>query len=90
MPGEYVTGYTGAGASKSDKKIGVVGLTLFNLRRLGIVDQLSMVGVNGRRFPDIRTHLAEKIEQVYKDMDVRCVSAFIGHDALFGHFLTLS
>lgn len=28
-------------------QVGVVGLTLFDLRRLGKVDQLSMVGVNG-------------------------------------------
>lgn len=66
-----MTGYTGSGASKSDKKIGVVGLTLFDLRRLGKVDKLSMVGVNGRRFPAIRQHLGEKIADVYKDMDIR-------------------
>ncbi|KAG8678950.1 hypothetical protein FRC12_023402, partial [Ceratobasidium sp. 428] len=45
--GEYTTGWTGSGASKSDKKVGVVGLTLFDLRRLGKVDQLGMVGVSG-------------------------------------------
>jgi len=35
--GEYTTGWTRSGASKSDKKIGVVALTLFDLRRLGKV-----------------------------------------------------
>jgi len=68
--GEYTTGWTGAGASKSDKKIGVVGLTLFDLRRLGKVDQLSMVGTNGGKFPAIRNHLQENIAEVYKDMDI--------------------
>ncbi|ESK98366.1 d-galacturonic acid reductase [Moniliophthora roreri MCA 2997] len=68
--GEYTTGWTGSGASKSDKKIGVVGLTLFDLRRLGKVDQLGMVGVNGKKFPDIRTHLKENIGNVYKDMNI--------------------
>ncbi|KAF7306669.1 GFO-IDH-MocA domain-containing protein [Mycena indigotica] len=68
--GEYTTGWVGTGASKSDKKIGVVGLTLFDLRRLGKVDQLSMVGVNGGKFPAIRQHLAENIGGVYKDMDL--------------------
>ncbi|EIM92666.1 D-galacturonic acid reductase [Stereum hirsutum FP-91666 SS1] len=67
--GEYTTGWTGSGASKSDKKIGVVGLTLFDLRRLGKVDKLGMVGVNGNKFPAIRQHLNENIGQVYKDMD---------------------
>lgn len=68
--GEYTTGWTGSGASKSDKKIGVVGLTLFDLRRLGKVDHLSMVGTNGGKFPAIREHLQENIANVYKDMDI--------------------
>ncbi|EIN13507.1 D-galacturonic acid reductase [Punctularia strigosozonata HHB-11173 SS5] len=68
--GEYTTGWTGSGASKSDKKIGVVGLTLFDLRRREKVDKLSMVGVNGSKFPAIRQHLSENIAGVYKDMDV--------------------
>lgn len=52
--GEYTTGFVGGGASASDKKVGVVGLTLFDLRRRGKVDKLSMVGVNGTKFPAIR------------------------------------
>ncbi|THH20245.1 hypothetical protein EW146_g1093 [Bondarzewia mesenterica] len=68
--GEYTTGWTGSGASKSDKKIGVVGLTLFDLRRLGKVDKLGMVSVSGSKFPAIRQHLHEKIGLVYKDMDL--------------------
>ncbi|THH34011.1 hypothetical protein EUX98_g24 [Antrodiella citrinella] len=68
--GEYTTGWTGSGASKSDKKIGVVALTLFDLRRLGKVGNLSMVGTNGGKFPAIRKHLEENIAGAYKDMDV--------------------
>ncbi|KAI0079594.1 D-galacturonic acid reductase [Panus rudis PR-1116 ss-1] len=68
--GEYTTGWTGSGASKSDKKIGVVGLVLFDLRRLGKVEKLSMVGTNGSKFPAIRKHLQENIANVYKDMDI--------------------
>jgi len=68
--GEYTTGWTGSGASKSDKKIGVVGLTLFDLRRLGKVDKLGMVGTNGGKFPAIRQHLQENIAEVYKDLDI--------------------
>jgi D-galacturonate reductase len=29
-----------------------------------------MVGTNGKKFPDIRKHLREKIADVYKDMDI--------------------
>jgi hypothetical protein len=51
--GEYTTGFVGGGASGSDKKVGVVGLTMFDLRRRGKVGKLSMVGVSGRKFPAI-------------------------------------
>ncbi|KAF8807567.1 NAD(P)-binding protein [Phlegmacium glaucopus] len=68
--GEYTTGWTGSGASTSDKTIGVVGLTLFDLRRREKVDNLGMVGVNGKKFPDIRAHLEKNISGVYKDLDV--------------------
>ncbi|KAF9511681.1 hypothetical protein BS47DRAFT_1372984 [Hydnum rufescens UP504] len=71
--GEYTTGWTGSGASKSDKKVGVVGLTLFDLRRFGKVDKLGMVGVNGSKFPAIREHLEDKIGKVYKDLDLTYV-----------------
>jgi hypothetical protein len=32
-----------------------------------------MVGVKGNRFPAIRAHLRENIEQVYKDLDISYV-----------------
>ena len=51
--GEYTTGFVGTGASGSDKKVGVVGLTLFDLRRRGKVGKLSMVGTNGTKYPAI-------------------------------------
>jgi D-galacturonate reductase len=34
------------------------------------VEKLAMVGTNGKKFPDIRTHLQDKIAGAYKDMDV--------------------
>jgi D-galacturonate reductase len=52
--GEYTTGFVGGGASGSDKKVGVVGLTMFDLRRRGKVGNLSMVGTSGSRYPAIR------------------------------------
>lgn len=52
--GEYTTGFVGGAASGSDKKVGVVGLTLFDLRRRGKVGKLSMVGTSGNKFPAIR------------------------------------
>ncbi len=43
--GEYTTGIVaGAQQSKSDKRLGVVALVCFELRRLGRVGRLAMVG----------------------------------------------
>ncbi|KAI0199005.1 hypothetical protein F4808DRAFT_433840 [Astrocystis sublimbata] len=67
--GEYTTGFVGGGASGSDKKVGVVGLTLFDLRRRGKVNQLSMAGTNGTKFPAIRQHLEANITKVYNGLD---------------------
>ncbi|KAI1253990.1 hypothetical protein MGN70_004385 [Eutypa lata] len=68
--GEYTTGFVGTGASGSDKKVGVVGLTLFDLRRRGKVGKLSMVGTNGTKYPAIRQHLETNITKVYNGLDV--------------------
>lgn len=67
--GEYTTGFVGGGASGSDKKVGVVGLSLFDLRRRGKVGNLGMVGVNGKKFPAIREHLHKNITQAYNGLD---------------------
>ncbi|KAL9094457.1 MAG: hypothetical protein Q9165_003307 [Trypethelium subeluteriae] len=67
--GEYTTGFVGGGMSGSDKKVGVVGLTLFDLRRRGKVGNLSMVGTSGQKFPAIRQHLDKNITKVYNGLD---------------------
>ncbi|KAF8247523.1 NAD(P)-binding protein [Wilcoxina mikolae CBS 423.85] len=72
--GEYTTGWVGSGASGSDKKVGVVGLTLFDLRRRGKVGDLSMVGTNGTKFPAIRQHLEKNIKNVYNGLNVEFTS----------------
>ncbi|KAK4552457.1 hypothetical protein LTR86_010300 [Recurvomyces mirabilis] len=67
--GEYTTGFVGGGMSGSDKKVGVVGLTLFDLRKRGKVGKLSMVGTSGNKFPAIRDHLHKNITQAYNGLD---------------------
>ncbi len=69
--GEYTTGYAGGVNLASDKRAGVVGLTLFDLRRRGIVNRLSMAGTNGTKFPAIRAHLDSVVASVYRDMDTQ-------------------
>ena len=68
--GEYTTGYVHGAAAASDKKAGVVALTLLDLRRRGHIDRLAMAGTNGKKFPGIRRHLKEQIGDVYRDMSV--------------------
>ncbi|KAK0510222.1 hypothetical protein JMJ35_007616 [Cladonia borealis] len=72
--GEYTTGFVGGGMSTSDKKVGVVALTLFDLRRRGKVGNLSMVGTSGTKFPAIRGHLQKNISAVYNNLDVSFAS----------------
>ncbi|KKY24814.1 putative nad binding rossmann fold [Phaeomoniella chlamydospora] len=68
--GEYTTGMVNDSASTSDKKIGVVALTMFDLRRRGKVGQCSIVGVSGTRFPGIRKHFQKNISEAYNNLDV--------------------
>eukprot|EP00536_Pseudo-nitzschia_multiseries_P012387 jgi/Psemu1/244477/estExt_Genewise1.C_4710008 len=70
--GEYTTGYVGGKAADSDKGAGVVALTMFDLRRRQKVDRVGMCGVNGKKFPGIRTHMQRNIGDVYKNMDLTC------------------
>ncbi|KAI5288739.1 hypothetical protein KEM54_004931 [Ascosphaera aggregata] len=68
--GEYTTGFVGNAASKSDKKVGVVALTMFDLRRRGKVGDLSMVGITGEKYPAIKEHMKKNISEVYNGLDV--------------------
>lgn len=67
--GEYTTGFVNGGASQSDKGPGVVALTMFDLRTRNKVDRLGLCGVDGRKFPEIRTHIQSAIGNVYSGLD---------------------
>lgn len=68
--GEYVTGFLPGRDSRSDKAPGVIALTLFDLRRRGLVDRILLVGRDGRRFPAIRRHLQQMIANRYAGLDI--------------------
>lgn len=72
--GEYTTGFVHDKASGSDKAAGVVALSLFDLRRRGLVDQLSMAGVRGTKFPAIRAHIREAHAAKYRNLDTSFTS----------------
>ena len=67
--GEYTTGFVHGQAAQSDKGAGVVALTMFDLRRAGLVQELYMAGTNGTKFPAIRNHIESKIERTYADLN---------------------
>lgn len=67
--GEYTTGFVNGGASQSDKGPGVVALTMFDLRNRNKVDRLGLCGVDGRKFPAMRTHIKSVISDVYSGLD---------------------
>ncbi len=69
--GEYTTGYVHGAAADSDKGAGVVALSLLDMRRRGKVGRLAMAGTCGTKFPGIRQHLARRVGDVYRDMDIR-------------------
>ena len=62
--GEYTTGFTG-GDSQSDKRAGVVALTMMDLRARGRLGRLLLCGTDGRKLPAIRTHMRQQIGDVY-------------------------
>jgi D-galacturonate reductase len=68
--GEYTTGFVHNAATTSDKSAGVVALTLFDLRTRGKVERLGLCGVNGKKFPEIRSHLQQAIGLTYSGMDL--------------------
>lgn len=60
--GEYTTGLTPSGQAKSDKSLGVVALTFFDLRAKGkIGDRIAMVGTNGDKEPKIKEHFSRNL-----------------------------
>ncbi|MHC4995894.1 MAG: Gfo/Idh/MocA family protein [Planctomycetota bacterium] len=69
--GEYVTGFVSGAASGSDKSAGVIGLSLFDLRRRGLIDRIALAGTNGSKFPGVREHFARAIEGRYAGLDAR-------------------
>lgn len=71
--GEYTTGYVHGGVSSSDKAKGVVALAFFDLRARGkIGDRIGLCGTSGVKFPGLRKHMEDGIENFYKGISVAC------------------
>ena len=68
--GEYVTGLAGEEAAASDKSLGVVALSLFDMRARGVVGKIMLAGRNGNRFNAIREHFKTNLKGTYPTLDV--------------------
>ncbi len=68
--GEYVTGMANESVAKSDKRFGVVALSLFDMRERGLVGEITLAGRNGKRFKAIRDHFETDLKAVYPTLDV--------------------
>ncbi len=68
--GEYVTGLANEQAAKSDKSLGVVALSLFDMRQRGVVNNISLAGRDARRFEVIRTHFDTNMKALYPALDI--------------------
>ena len=79
--GEYTTGFTGQGASDSDKSTGVVALVMLDLRRRGKVGKLGMCGTNGAKMPAIRAHM-QRVLGVYAGIDPSRVETWPADDVV--------
>jgi D-galacturonate reductase len=70
--GEYNCGFvpSNAAGAAPDKPAGVVGITLFDLRRRQKLGRILLADVDGRRLPLARALMEEKIGRAYKGMDL--------------------
>jgi len=68
--GEYVTGLSGDKAAKSDKSLGVIALSLFDMRDRGLIGDIKLAGRNSERFELIKEHFDTNMKSLYSDIDV--------------------
>jgi len=72
--GEYVTGLANDTAAKSDKSLGVVALSLFDMRERGLVNEIILAGRDATRFDTIRNHFDTAMKHFYPDLDTSFTS----------------
>lgn len=67
--GEYVTGLSGGNKADSDKSLGVIALTLFDLRERGIIDTITLCGRDSKKEILIKNHFEVNMKKLYPNMD---------------------
>jgi D-galacturonate reductase len=67
--GEYVTGLSGDSAAKSDKSLGVIALSLFDMRNQGLIGEIKLAGRDGDRFDLINEHFSTNMKSFYPNLN---------------------
>ena len=68
--GEYVTGLSGDNVAASDKSLGVIALSLFDLKSRGFINNIKLAGRNPQRFELIKKHFQSNMQGLYPFLDV--------------------
>jgi D-galacturonate reductase len=68
--GEYVTGLSGDAKANSDKSLGVIALSLFDMRDRGLIGDIKLAGRNAQRFSLINEHFENNLKGTYPLLDV--------------------
>jgi D-galacturonate reductase len=68
--GEYVTGLSGDSVAKSDKSLGVIALSLFDLRQRGYISSIKLAGRDSDRYKLIKKHFNKNLKSFYPSLDV--------------------
>ncbi|MEA3512142.1 MAG: Gfo/Idh/MocA family oxidoreductase, partial [Campylobacterota bacterium] len=72
--GEYVTGLSGQSMANSDKSLGVIALSLFDLREKGFINNIILSGRDANRFDLIRKHFNTNMKKSYPTLDTSFIS----------------
>jgi len=67
--GEYVTGISQNSVATSDKGLGVIALSLFDMRERGLINTISLAGRDATRFELIKEHFATNLKSAYPTLD---------------------
>ena len=67
--GEYVTGLSQESIATSDKGLGVIALSLFDMRERGLIREIKLAGRSAKRFPLIAQHFKRNINGIYPLLD---------------------
>ncbi len=67
--GEYVTGLSKDEVATSDKSLGVIALSLFDMRDRGLIKDIKLAGRDANRFELIEKHFNTNMKKLYPKLD---------------------